>query len=93
MSPSATPAMLQALLELKGRLLVEAALEELVSLVAGHLDVLQARPQWEGTPGRGRGRRVRERVRGRKGQEAGCSDVMGCHLTLWTHTHTYVWQR
>lgn len=47
--------MLQALLELKGRLLVEAALEELVSLVAGHLDVLQARPQWEGTPGGGRG--------------------------------------
>ncbi len=82
--------MLQALLELKGRLLVEAALEELVSLVAGHLDVLQARPQWEGTPGRGRGRRVRERVRGRKGQEAGCSDVMGCHLTLWTHTHTHM---
>jgi hypothetical protein len=33
--------LLQALLELKGRLLVEAALEEVVSLVAAHLDVLQ----------------------------------------------------
>lgn len=32
---------LQALLELKGRLLVEAALEEVVSLIAAHLDVLQ----------------------------------------------------
>jgi hypothetical protein len=31
----------QALLELKGRLLVEAALEEVVSLVAAHLDLLQ----------------------------------------------------
>lgn len=33
--------LLQALLELKGRLLVEAALEEVVSLIAAHLDVLQ----------------------------------------------------
>jgi hypothetical protein len=33
----------QALLELKGRLLVEAALEEVVSLVAAHLDLLQVR--------------------------------------------------
>jgi hypothetical protein len=31
----------QALLELRGRLLVEAALEDVVSLVAAHLDVLQ----------------------------------------------------
>lgn len=35
------PGLPQALLELRGRLLVEAALEEVVSLVAGHLDVLQ----------------------------------------------------
>ena len=32
---------MQALLELKGRLLVEAALEEVVSLITAHLDVLQ----------------------------------------------------
>jgi hypothetical protein len=37
----AAPTPPQALLELKGRLLVEAALEEVVSLVAAHLDLLQ----------------------------------------------------
>jgi hypothetical protein len=41
LSPSPSPVSDQALLELKGRLLVEAALEEVVSLVAAHLDLLQ----------------------------------------------------
>ncbi|WIA16763.1 hypothetical protein OEZ85_013414 [Tetradesmus obliquus] len=39
--PATAAAAIEALLELKGRLLVEAALEEVVSLVAAHLELLQ----------------------------------------------------
>ena len=40
---------------MKGRLLVEAALEEVVSLVAAHLDVLQVRLFGGGGAGKGGG--------------------------------------
>ncbi len=38
--PSVAASAIAALLELKERMLVEAALAEVISLVAGHLDVL-----------------------------------------------------
>lgn len=38
--PAVAASAISALLELKERLLVEAALAEVISLVAGHLDVL-----------------------------------------------------
>jgi hypothetical protein len=47
--PAVAASAISALLDLKDRLLVEAALAEVISLVAGHLDVLPvrggARPQ------------------------------------------------
>jgi hypothetical protein len=48
--PAVAACAISALLDLKDRLLVEAALAEVISLVAGHLDVLPVGADWLGPP-------------------------------------------
>lgn len=79
--PSVAASAIAALLELKERMLVEAALAEVISLVAGHLDVLPvgvcAAQGGQGVAARGRGGRGGV-CRGRLLARVGLRAARGC---------------